>query len=144
MRRKIKFVDTGLDVPVVAFYFRQKKYYAILDTGSECTLFDKDFVKENKDDIEINMDSDDKDIIMYATKQSMKPVTAKTTISFVSDENILRVVNHIPVDGIVFNMSEINEYVWQASGIKVSAVIGSDILNKYKMKLDFKDKSLLI
>lgn len=139
MRSKICFVDTGLDVPVIEIQCNGVTSYAILDTGSECTLFDAAFIKsiKNKGGVRIYTDTEDKEIIMYAMKQSVQPVMADASIILGDGKSSGR---PIKCSGLIFNLSGINKHVEKTTGKKIGVIIGSDTLNKYNMKIDFKEK----
>lgn len=135
----IPFKKTKVRIPLVEFSFEGKdNLCAIVDTGSESTIFDAGFLKENdllKDDskkmslVGLNGEGDELTIYMVNTFISLGKEGKK-----------------LPVEGISANLDTINEHIKAKHKEKtvVSVILGNDFLKKYKAKINYKTKELTL
>lgn len=144
MGYRIEFKDTGVNVPVVMFFTGKGKKvnYAIIDTGAEQTMFDEQFIRKNRKDL-ILVDTCEQLSIVGAVMehQIASVVHATATVSFVhtSDDAGGTGIIKLSIDGIVMPLSHLSQY--SMDGLKISAIIGTDVLDKFNSKIDFSSKT---
>lgn len=128
-------------IPLVVFYYKEKPFVGLVDTGSEKTMLDftmrDEGIEVKESNIETNfvgvngeggVDSvfDVDDMIQFKTKDdALFPVCVK---------------------GVLFDLSNISTIFQKKSGkaVKISAIIGSDFLKERNAKIDFKNKNLTV
>lgn len=136
----IKFENTKRNVPIVRFSLgADKEYYAILDTGSESTLFDMYFIKEEKENISINIPEEKMSIVGVSSSNEVPLINVSVPICFEG-----RAV--CTANGLVLDMSHITKEFPESMGnsFKISALFGSDVLDAISAKVDFEKKELII
>ena len=134
MKREIKFVDNKTNVPIVKFNLPSgAEGYAIVDSGSESSLLDYDFVKSNKDEFNVNHTAYMVNLIGIKSKAENPLVEADGIICL--DEI------QIPIQkAMLINLSSLKEQV----GFDIHGIIGSDVLSTIKAKIDYKNNVLVI
>lgn len=145
MYRKIRFVDMPSEVPVVKFYLGDGTCgFAIVDTGSELTTFDADFVKEHKKQFRVSMTKDKISMIGLGseTEQHALNTDVVLTMTDTDGSDVCVRIRH----GVLFHLEHIRDVLNQQYGIDISvdAIFGSDMLNKYEAKINYKDKTLAL
>lgn len=138
---RIKFIDLGTDIPVVRFFFDDgTESYAIVDSGSEQTLFNIEDVKQHSDSFKIDKVFDVRIAGMQAMS-NMVTEAACTAMTFsVSDEESVC----LETFGICVDISHINEFLKSRSVDipDISVLFGADFLSKYGFKLNFKTREM--
>ena len=144
MEYRIELKDIEIGIPVVMFFTGKGKKvnYAIIDTGAEQTIFDEQFIRKNRKDI-ILVDTCEQLSIVGAVMehQIASVVHATATVSFVhtSDDAGGTGIIKLPIDGIVMPLSHLSQY--SMNGLKISAMLGTDVLDKLNSKIDFSSKT---
>lgn len=139
-REKIHFVRSGSDCPIVRFSLGNRAAgYALVDTGSEITLVDESFVKENRGCFSLDVTGDK--VVMHGVSGSNeKPIVKATAkVEFETKEGgiiydieaILCDLTHIKARG------KYDEDVYP-----VTAVLGCDFLRENKAKINFINSQL--
>lgn len=125
---KIPFVENESCVPVIKFTLGNGiTGYAVIDTGSESTVFDKDFVKSNKSEFSIEATKNKIKMIGVSDNSGELPVIyASANVKLGSDELVM--------NGMLFTLVHLEDNL----GFKPAALIGSDVLNDLGAKLNFK------
>lgn len=139
---RIKFIEHELDIPIVQFFLDDgTEAYAIIDTGSEQTLFDSDFVHQHRNSIMISAGFDIRIVGMPSAKNVIADI-GKAVLAFFNSDDETFVLREI--SGLCVEISHINDFMKIRSGNtpKISALLGSDFLSKYGFKLDFKKKEI--
>ena len=141
MQRKFKipFHNSKTEVPIVKFYLDNGyEGFAVIDSGSESTVFDKDIIKQNKKSFTLDVTQDKMNLVGVANDQSAVPVVyAKANISFGAVS--------IEVNGMVVPLTHITQHCKElGEDIVISAIIGSDTLTKYGVKLNYNKKEMVI
>ena len=140
LEAKIPFIKSSSDIPIVAFRVGYRKFYGILDTGSELTVVGNELYAflndcESTEPKEIELVSLGGDIKLQNNSKSgdfvfldsdVPVCTVSIDISGSIDlKRVLNVVNDL--DG---------------NGINIQAVFGSDILKKLNAKIDYETMTL--
>ena len=140
-KRKISFINSPSDVPIIEFIISDgTSGRAIIDSGSETTLFDMGFVKEHKKSFVININKEQINLVGIQNSNSQLSVKASCALTFGTLTSQIQINDAVIVSLNDVNAHIINEY-GEAFGI--SAILGSDFLVKNNMKLDFESKELL-
>lgn len=135
---KVPLIKSSINIPVVEISLNTGvKAFALLDTGSEVTLFDQEFIKENKECFHIcHTDNKVTMIGLYAEKDNYD-IHLFTDIDI--DGHRIEVNDAMPAD---FNM--IKGVLSGDNPIIISAILGCDTLQSNKVKIDFKNDLLII
>lgn len=144
MKSTIPFLNKTTSVPIVPFSLvNGVEAYAILDTGSEVTVYDMQFVKRNRDVFETKEDS-------YKTKltnvtqdgEEVPYIQTKTKLILRdSDESFKEKV----VPGMVLNLSHINTHLKDTGeDLIISAIFGADMLNWLGMEISFPKQRITV
>ena len=141
-RKTIPFYFCKSKVPLAVFRLRNgKKYVAVIDTGSEVSMFDPDLKDDGLDTIE---NGDETSFV------GVNGESGTVSIVHVSDELDFKTkdgeIISVPIAGILYDMKELTS-VFQRKfnkDIVISAILGSDFLKEYNAKIDFKNKTLTI
>ncbi len=133
MRNKIKIPFTRFStIPLVSFTLTNgKKCTAIIDTGSDVTIFDREFVKKNKDDFSIVSD------VLFNVSgihsvNKHRSVEIKTKIAFTSNLNI-----EVSCTGLILPLDTVQKEIEY-----VDMLLGSDFLSQHNMTIDFENNLL--
>ena len=139
---RIKFIEHELDIPVVQFFLDDgTEAYAIIDSGSEQTLFDSNFVHQHRNSILTSVGFDIRIVGMSSAKNVIADI-GKAVLAFPdSDETFIA----LEVSGLCVDISHIHDSMKVRSGNtpRISALLGSDFLSKYGCKLNFKKKEMV-
>lgn len=148
MHRLTKYEDFGEQLPIVPFYIdsagKEEKVYAILDTGSEMTIFDKKLVARHpeafhvvKHDVMLNT------IGIYGENKDYL-TTACVSACFDETGNYDSNMFAVQMEGNVLDIAYAAESYQQChkSAVQISVLIGCDFLAKYKAVIDMEDKTL--
>lgn len=140
--RKIAFEDFGTTLPIVKFTLGSEQIYAIIDSGSEQTVFEKRFVKNHKDLFKIRVEK--AALTMTGVSQSPANVNcifAKADLwhgDAETGEGVLR-----NVEGIIMPLDHLSEH-FSSQGITIAALIGSDILQPVHAHIDYENRQLVL
>ena len=137
--RKIKFpfASKETNVPVVRFFLPNgKEAYGIVDSGSESTLLSKKLVRDNKDCFEELPVENMMDVIGIAGKDSTVVVEQKAMIRFNK-----RHKTTFEIVGMLFDFTVISSHFHD---IEISALFGSDFLEKNNVIIDYENCCVMI
>jgi hypothetical protein len=138
-RIKIPFVKQSPLVPMVRIFLPGGTGgWAIIDTGSESTLLDKEFVKNNKDYFKFKKTQEKINFVGIDSKNSHPIINAIGSIAFYQDELI---VFH-KLEAIVSDLSNVISHTKQNFDVETSAILGSDFLKENGVEVNFPDKAL--
>lgn len=141
MTRRIKLVEHELDIPVVRFFLDDgTEAYAIVDTGSEQTLFDSGFVRQHRDCIMTSVGFDIRIVGMPSAKNVIADI-GKAVMAFPDSDDTCVMLE---ASGLCVEISHINDFMKSRSGNTpmISVLLGADFLSKYGFKLNFKKKEM--
>ena len=137
--QQIKFIECPSEVPIVKFTLGNgAEGFGVVDTASETTVFDKDFVKENKDAFHIKLSDEMTNVVGI---NNSKPVQIRT------------VVTKATLDGTGYSMEGMAFEVRHLSGhfktmydmdLNIELIIGSDFLKQYNAIINFEEKNLVL
>lgn len=139
MRRvRVPFVNSSCNIPVVPCSLSNGTVgLAIIDTGSDTSLIDKNFVLNNKSEFKVEMTDEKVNFSGLSSTQSMPVVNAQTTIRFHrSKKNFNLVANVFPMD-FVIAMKETYD-------IAPDILIGSDMLKQLNADINYEKKELVV
>ena len=138
----IPFADSSCRIPLVKFSIDNVEYTALLDTGSESTLFDyhineSDNYKKNETDYKMSLVG----LSGETEKGRIVEVSTNVCIHDIFDNQYV-----ISVKGITSDLTNVTECINERYGkhMKVFAVIGSDTLKMYGAKIDYRRQQLTI
>ena len=124
-------------IPLVNFRLAgDETYYALIDTGSETTLFDAAL----KDKVEIKEIEADGDFTGIGGKVEYKGIQYTDT-SFILPGDI-----ELPFIGLIHDMTALSKHFKDKNKeyVRISAIIGSDLLKKHDAKIDYKNRTLTL
>lgn len=124
-------------IPLVNFRLAgDETYYALIDTGSETTLLDVAL----KDKVEVKSIEDEGNFVGIGGSTEYK------TIEFADTSFILLGDIKLPFIGLMHDMTALSKHFKDKNKeyIRISAIIGSDLLKKHDAKIDYKNKTLSI
>lgn len=133
---KIPFTKLREHVPFVKFKLKDgTEGTAVVDTGSEATFFDKDFVEEHKDQFNIFDVKGLMNVIGIGDNKSVKLQYIETDLCF--DDMRISMFDTVPID-----LGHISKQL--GASVKIDALFGSDFLSYTNAKLDFMKKELIL
>lgn len=138
MRKKIPFSDKMLKVPVIEFTYGDKIQYALIDSGSELTLFDTCFEDAEPGTVLYDID-------LTGAGGTDKCSASKLTVRmYCFDEGDDVVV--FDVQGLYMAKSNIFKDTNSVYGdkIRIDCIIGSDTLKRLNARIDYKQNVLVI
>jgi predicted aspartyl protease len=124
-------------IPLVNFQLAgDETYYALIDTGSETTLLDVAL----KDKVEVKSIEDEGNFVGIGGSTDYKTIEFADT-SFILPGNI-----ELPFIGLMHDMTALSKHFKDKNKeyIRISAIIGSDLLKKHDAKIDYKNRTLTI
>lgn len=134
---KIPFVKSKSEVPVIPFYRNGKHLYALVDTGSESTLFDNSIVDDGTMfSIELEREMD---FIGLNGKTEKKPIRGVTSMVNMNGLDV-------QVSGINADLTSIRNHLndMYDEDIRIDAVFGADFLGWYLAKIDFDKREIIL
>lgn len=141
MKISSQFIEMDIDVPVIQFKLENDiEFNAIIDTGSEQTIFDSDFVKNSNDGFSVYQTNLDFQVTGIASTQKEQTVSIVVTTLTVEDYKT-GFTSSVKLSGIKMPIRHIAAY---SKLHTISAIIGTDFLRQYSAKLDFKNKELML
>lgn len=133
---KIPFTPIRENVPFIKFRLKDgTEGTAVVDTGSEATFFDKDFVEEHKDQFNIFDVKGFMNVVGIGDNKSVKLQYIETDLCF--DDMRIPMFDTVPID-----LGHISKQL--GASIKMDALFGSDFLSYTNAKLDFMKKELIL
>lgn len=143
MHKKINFLKLPFDVPIVEFSLDNgAKGYAIIDTASEVTTIDKDFVLENKKEFHVKKER---------KKITMVGVNGETAVPIIKSSGFLGFQTH-PAGYIQLEMTDAITYSLRAitqniksqyeCDLDIAIILGSDFFTKHQAKIDYSVKTI--
>lgn len=125
-KKEINFENVGTEMPVVKLTLNNGvSFTAIIDTGSESTLIDKDFAKENKKEFEL---------IKTRKKISLLGLNGEKDYPMLF---VKALVSECDMKFQMIDFSYIGNNFEEKYGVKASALIGSDVLNQLNAVIDY-------
>jgi hypothetical protein len=134
---RIPFVECGSDVPVIKFTLDDGTIgYGVVDTGSESTVFDKDFVKANKQSFKVEITSNKMGVVGVSDKMDVPIVKVCGPLYF---KDVRCTVN-----AVMMPLTHLTSH-FENIGVKltISALFGSDMLKYLNAGIDFKKKMVM-
>lgn len=127
---KIPFVDTKLGVPIIEFMVGNQKHTAIIDSGSQCTIFRQDIGEE--------ICNTDLEVVTLSGSKKIKS-SGRLVKTLIEDEVGIR--HELEING---NYFDDNTMLEQFDSYKIDCLIGSDFLNQISAKIDYENNRLVI
>ena len=121
-------------VPIIKFkLIGGKEGYGIVDTGSESTAFDLQFVKKNKALFTIETTDKTMNLVGVSHNNDTQVIYATAHITFKESPDA-----DIKIKGLVLDLSHITSSI----GHSPAALFGSDTLSKIRAKVNYDRKYL--
>lgn len=141
--KSVPFLNTADSIPVVRFCLADgTEGICIIDTGSELTVFDSQFVLDYVDNFRIRKTKSKINIVGMQLNNEAALVYTNTAVCF---EKTWNKTNALPIKhALILNLNNLSGHIKDTEGneVSVSAIIGSDVLSKHKTKIDFSEKKL--
>ena len=129
---EIVFAECNTKVPVVEIEIDNDKCYAILDTGSESSVFDKEYVKNHKKSFKIELTQ--KMITLVGVKESdFIPVIKASSVAIICGKSC-------EITGMLVDIAHLSKNL----SVKPMAILGCDVLTQVGAVLDYKQRKLII
>ena len=131
---KIPFTECESQIPVVELKIKGKKVVALVDTGAETTLFDRNFVK----DCNIEFVAEDTKMSFVGTNGEGKSTQIVRVNPYVN--GVFRLT------GMVSDLRPISEHFAMMYGNRyyLSILLGSDNLDRFDAKLDYEKREMTL
>lgn len=146
MKREIKFVKVTNGIPVIRFFTENssKEQYAILDTGSEISMFDSNFVKSAKKEFNIKVTEHKINMIGVGADSNVPIVNCAGKVKLKCEGDNIYFLEFD--NAMVFALDKLSNHITNEKGkqITVSAIFGNDLLNTIKAKIDYENRMLVI
>lgn len=136
----IPFRKSRVKIPLVDIFIEgaEENLSAIVDTGSESTIFDTDFVDEYG-----LLTTNSWDMSLADLKGEDKPITIKEVDTYIAfgDEEV-----KLHVTGISADLSGVKDHIKNKykEPTRITCILGNDFLRKYKTKINYKTKEITL
>lgn len=139
----IPFVVDGSKIPLVEFTFDGKeKHMALVDTGSESTLFSDKL--DGDVNVSVTPTGYKMSLIGLSGETVEKPImAAESSLFMLAEDGDYHSVN---IEGIMSDLSSVSDNLNDRYGqhINVTLLIGSDFLKANGAKIDYRKRRLII
>ena len=134
--KTIPFINISSAIPLVLFHLEDGvECPVIVDSGSDATVFDFAFAKDNKKHFKV----------VHAGSATYTGVNSTEERKVViSEVNLFNDEAQFKVDVEVLNLAVAMNSFFYAYGIKPAAILGSEMLKKYDAKIDYEKKELTL
>lgn len=130
----VELEDDNYHLIVTSVFSDGTKGYWAIDTGASKTVFDKN--KKEKYSV-----SDEKADQVHTAGISEKPV--KTTIAYLHPLSLGKLkLKKLKV--ALLDLSHINKLYSKTAHLKICGLVGGDFLMKYRARIDYKDKIMIL
>lgn len=139
----IPFAEESSRIPLISFRIDSNHmYYALVDTGSESTLFDQNL----KSDGNLTITPTDYKMSLIGLSGETCERRVMTADAILTIRDNMDTDNEVEVEGILSDLSVVSESIMERYGkhINVSVVIGSDFLKANGAKIDYRKKMLTL
>lgn len=137
----VKLTDTENNIPVVRFHIGNGQAgYAIIDTGSEVSIFDTDFVSDNMNSFE-KTDSTPYGVSHIAGADLNTQSSYYSTTVTVGEDNPMS-FSMAALSYPIYHLSKFFEE--SRENINVTAIIGTDVLSKTRVDINFETKEITL
>lgn len=135
-KREIALTHIDIGLPIIPFEYKGKLYNALLDTGSEITLYHWDLFNDAEP-------ADDMELFTLTGSTTKVAGKRKVQISLLDTSDETFAINTV---GAVSDLSSISKYISDVyeTDFEVSALIGVHTLRKYGSIIDLKNNKLYI
>lgn len=136
MRSWSRFENADTTIPIVKYRLGDGTYYAIIDSGSEQTVFDSDFVAEHDDLFRIRQEN--KMMSLSGVGEHPTEVNCRFASAIIG----FRKSFSIEVEGILMSLNHLMEH-FSVHDIRITALIGSDVLSANNAHIDYTTHKLI-
>lgn len=148
MRKIIKFVDCKSDVPIVKFVLGNgDTAYAVVDTGSETTLFDFDLLLgEHKSEFPLKKTKKKINFVGIQNDTETPLIKTHPTIRFLDEEDTNKYLYVKIEDAIFISMRNLTQHIKDQydTDMTISAILGSDLLSRLNAEINYNTKEVVI
>ena len=145
MRRKkirIPFLETGSRIPFIRLYLNDgSNIDALVDTGSESTLFDMGFAVANFHNVKTGNEMSLIGLSGETEKCVVREVKADMIV--IDDCGVSRTIT---IDGMTADLTQVTHNVNERYDVKldVRLLIGGDFLKRHGARIDYRNKMLTL
>lgn len=126
----INLQDDGFHLLVEIVVFGEK-LFAVLDTGASRSVFDKMLMEKHVKEISINKETQAATI--FSTSETLQGIVPKLKIGEITLKNY---------SAVALDLQSVTDTYLTMGHPPISAIIGGDILMKYKAKIDYRKQLL--
>lgn len=132
----IPFEPFNTDIPIIKFFIDDCPRYAVLDTGAESTVFDVSI----RDAVKI-VNSEEISIVGISTETKVNKIEIAQAKIWMHNNKDIGAIN---IQGYISDISHLSShFLGEGNGKVLSAIIGSDVLNKFHSKIDFVKQEII-
>lgn len=138
-RIRTPFCDIKSEIPIISVTLSNgEKTLALVDSGSETTLIDKDFIVKNRKVFKVSKSKDTGTLTGLNSKNEYVVVLADTYIQLEGTKQ------YFPLHGTIYPMDFVVKSLKECYGIEPKILIGSDTLHEYNAELNYEKRELII
>ena len=142
MRRiTLNFIDGNIQVPIVKFTSNGKDFYALFDTGAECTMMNKAVLERYPDYSMQNRVDVDQSVIGFHGEGTNDAIWADIHIGFETDTDNKA---YLDFNCTVLDMSNLAGYLQKRFDhpIDLLMIAGFDFMTEHKAKIDMAKRTM--
>lgn len=138
MRKYVLKFENGTDIPIISMKLSNgKKIHALLDTGSEQTVFDTSVVDNNKDCFTEHTVQHSLNVTGISSTKSFQTVIVATELE--TEEGTKKLL----FDGIKMPLGHVTSHFKAIiNDCNIAVLIGSNIMSIYNVKIDYTSKTV--
>jgi predicted aspartyl protease len=126
----INLQDDGFHLLVEIVVFGEK-LFAVLDTGASRSVFDKMLMEKHVKEISVSKETQAATI--FSTSETLQGIVPKLKIGEITLKNY---------SAVALDLQSVTDTYLTMGHPPISAIIGGDILMKYKAKIDYRKQLL--
>lgn len=144
-RKATKLIYKNLGIPLITFKLADgTEGEALIDTGSESSLFDKAFVKDHKSQFKIVNTGQKMEQIAFGGKTTT-PIIKLTVSFYLKTYRGKKLFASIIEDALLSDLSIVNKDIAEARNVNnaFQAIIGTDILKKLHADINYENNTII-
>ena len=135
--RNCRFENVDTTIPIIRYKLNGEVCYAVVDSGSEQTVFDASFVRKNMESFSIRTDEDNR-----MSLSGVSPHCADVACQYASTTIDLGRNKVIAVEGILMPLDHLSDH-FDNHGLHLSLLLGADVLSDNNAKIDFVNQKVI-
>lgn len=135
--RNCRFENVDTTIPIIKYKLNGEVCYAVVDSGSEQTVFDSSFVKSHNEQFQLSTDGDN--MISFS---GVSPHPTDVACQYASTTIDLGRGKTICVEGMLMSLAHLSDH-FDNYGIHLSLLLGADILSDNDAAIDFVKRKVI-